>query len=309
VHTFLDVFCDIGRLLKTRLALHPDDTRGVRELMRRDEAQNPYWVTDARDLGHFRVIRNVLTHERGQEYGYPVLVTKRSQERLVGIKQGLQNPVPISRRHKKDVVHVTPSGPLASVLALAYEKQFSPFPVVEAGIFRGLITENEITRWLGRQVAKGRTTIDLAQVEVRAVLREKETDRKGILIFRFVALDVPEAEVMSLFVKRPMLEVVLLTKTGTRDSPIAGGTARPRTRIGRRPATGGQAPARTAFGKAQGCRRRVRTAAVAHHRSAGAHQHQPPRANSASNMQPASTTRHSPTKPSRRSSAWQISAD
>jgi hypothetical protein len=85
-----------------------------------------------------------------------------------------------------------------------------------------MITENEITLWLGSHVRKRGTQVDLDSVEVRGVLRQKESDRRNIPIFRFMPLDAPEAEVMGLFITYPAQEVVLLTKTGKRDAEIEG---------------------------------------------------------------------------------------
>ena len=64
--------------------------------------------------------------------------------------------------------------------------------------------------------------MDLVSAEVRSVLRQKESDRRNIPIFRFMPLDAPEAEVMALFIKHPDQEVVLLTKTGKTDAEIEG---------------------------------------------------------------------------------------
>jgi predicted transcriptional regulator len=183
---------------------------------------NPYWAKDQKDLDHFRQIRNLLTHEQSDKHGFPVVVTKRSHARLAEIKEGLETPVPISRKHKKKVTTIEPDTSLAVVLKVAYEKEFSQLPVVDqGGRFRGLVTENEITRWLGRHVGRKGTTVDLAGVAVKAVLREKEESARR-QIFQFESLEEPETVVMGLFMRHPMLEVVLLTASGTKDSPIEG---------------------------------------------------------------------------------------
>jgi predicted transcriptional regulator len=221
VEEFLSVFSDIESLIKNRLEPPPDSRNTVTRLINDYLERNPYWSRDASELRHLKDIRNFLTHERTQECGYPVAVTRRSLNRLKVIKQTLARPVPISTRHKKHVFSLAPTQSLADVLRIAYEKRFSQFPVVDERQFRGLITENEITRWLGSQ-AKRSTVVDLARVTVRQVLREKEPDRRHDTIFRFCASDVPEAEVMGFFQKHPTLEVVLLTRTGKKDSPIEG---------------------------------------------------------------------------------------
>ena len=64
---------------------------------------------------------------------------------------------------------------LAEILSTAFENGFSQFPVVNGGVFGGLITENEIMRWLGRRAREQKTEINLATVLVRNVLKEKES--------------------------------------------------------------------------------------------------------------------------------------
>lgn len=219
--SFLAVFSDIERLLKDRVSRRGNVKAS--DLIQEYLELNPYWARDHKDLEHFRQIRNFLTHERTHEHGFPVAVTPRSHARLVEIKRGLETAVAISRNHKKKVATIGPNTSLAEVLKTAFEKDFSQFPVVEAGgRFRGLVTENEITRWLGRHVARRGATVDLAGVAVSDILREKEPDRKLIPIFRFERLEGPEPEVMGLFIRHPMLEVVLLTASGTKTAPIEG---------------------------------------------------------------------------------------
>jgi predicted transcriptional regulator len=120
------------------------------------------------------------------------------------------------------VVSLKPTDSLAHALQIAYEKEFSQFPVIDEGRFHGLITENEVTRWLGSQAQKKTKMVNLDAIAVKQVLRQKEPSRRHIPIFRFCGLDVPEAEVMGFFQSHPALEVVLLTKSGKKDTAIEG---------------------------------------------------------------------------------------
>lgn len=111
---------------------------------------------------------------------------------------------------------------LSVVVATAFEKGYSQFPVFDSGRFVGLITENEITRWLGRRAHQNGLAIDLTEVKVRTVLREKDPFKKGVAIFDFVRFDASVEDVMGKFMARPMLEAVLLTRTGNSKSKIEG---------------------------------------------------------------------------------------
>ena len=105
---------------------------------------------------------------------------------------------------------------------MAFENGFSQFPVVTDGRFGGLITENEITRWLGRRVKTHSTELNLAAVTVKMLLQEKDPFLRGIPIFHFERLDAPVEEVMGRFSVEPALEVILLTDSGSKDTPIKG---------------------------------------------------------------------------------------
>ena len=105
---------------------------------------------------------------------------------------------------------------------LAYEKAFSQFPVISNDRFRGMLTENASTRWLGRCAQRGMTQPDMASVRVLEVLQEEERDYRR-QIFCFIRSDRPMDEVMALFALHPMLEMVLLTATGKSGSePLQG---------------------------------------------------------------------------------------
>lgn len=125
-------------------------------------------------------------------------------------------------RFDEVVETVSADDSLGRVVVAAFEKGFSQFPVLSANRFVGLITENEISRWLGRRVKANGSAINLDEAAVKTVLREKDPFRNGIPIFKFVALDTPVVEVMGLFSARPMLESVLLTKSGNRKDKIEG---------------------------------------------------------------------------------------
>jgi CBS domain-containing protein len=220
VAKFLYLYGDIEKLLSRRLKRSLGDRTDVSNLIKIYLDRSPYWGAEAHALDHFRQIRNFLTHEESLEYGYPVVVTQRSVSRLAEIKEGLARQVPIGREHKKTVTHVTPSESLAQVVKLAYAHQYSQFPVLNDGQFLGLITENELTRWLGRHASIHGSVVDLEEVNVNSVLREKEPGRRNSSIFRFVGLDIPEIDVMGMFIREPALEVVLLTSTGRKDSAM-----------------------------------------------------------------------------------------
>ena len=163
-----------------------------------------------------------MTHQRGTACGFPIAVAPSSLHAIREIKEQLLKPEPVSNRYRKSVKTVSPDDSLAGVLALAFENGFSQFPVVNDGRFGGLITENKIIRWLGHRTRSRSVEVNLAAVTVRMLLKEKDPFLQDIQIFHFEKLDVPVEEVMGRFSAEPVLEVVLLTSGGGKDTPIEG---------------------------------------------------------------------------------------
>jgi CBS domain-containing protein len=222
IEDFLHLFADVERALKTKLGHRVNDVTGVRTLIDEYAAKNPYWTEPANRLRNLAEIRNLLTHQRGTACGYPIAVAPSSLYAIREIKEQLLRPEPVSIRYRKSVKTVSPDDSLAGVLALAFENGFSQFPVVNDGRFGGLITENEIIRWMGRRAQVHSVEVNLAAVTVRMVLKEKDPFLRGIPIFHFEKLEAPVEEVMGRFSAEPALEAILLTSGGDKDTPIEG---------------------------------------------------------------------------------------
>lgn len=222
IEDFLHLFSDAESCLKRRLGRGSTDPTAVGRLIDDYERVNPHWSGSAQRLRGLGKIRNLLTHQRGLEQGYPIAVAPRSLEDLRQLVEQLHHPEPVSVRYRKGVVSVSPNVPLAAVLALAFKNGFSQFPVVDETRFCGLITENEIVRWLGRSATVASTEIDLSAVKVRTLLKEKDPFLRDIPIFCFAKPDVPVEEVMGRFSNQPALEAVLLTASGRKDTPLEG---------------------------------------------------------------------------------------
>lgn len=222
IEEFLHLFADAEGWLKRRIGRIATDRTGVGALIDRYAEMNPLWADSANQLRQLAEIRNLLTHQRGLDEGYPVAVAPHSLRVIRGIVRELGHPETVSVRYRKAVTAVSPDDTLAAVLLLAFEHGFSQFPVLQGERFSGLITENEMVRWLGRWTRTATGPVDLAAVCVRAVLKEKDPFLQGVPIFCFAQLDAPVAEVMGRFSAERALEVVLLTASGRKDTPIEG---------------------------------------------------------------------------------------
>ena len=86
------------------------------------------------------------------------------------------------------------------------------------GRFRGLLTENGITRWLAHHVATKLSLVDLEEIHVTEVI-ENEEKRTNCL---FVAQDSRVDDVVGKFSSGELLEAVLVTATGKDSETLLG---------------------------------------------------------------------------------------
>jgi predicted transcriptional regulator len=105
---------------------------------------------------------------------------------------------------------VTPDESLAKVLKRVSQKEYSQFPVYDGDKFRGLLTENGITRWLAHHVSKKMSLVELEEVPIKQVLPEEETRPNWLFVSRNHTVD----EVKGLFAEKELLEAVLITDAG-----------------------------------------------------------------------------------------------
>jgi predicted transcriptional regulator len=222
IEEFLHLFADVELALKKRLGRRSNDPTGTKMLISGYVEKNPYWADSADRLRNLADIRNLLTHQRNTTVGYPIAIAPSSLQGLHEIRDHLLKPEPISDRYRKEVITVSDEDSLEYVLATAFEKGFSQFPVLSDERFGGLITENEIIRWLGHRAKANSVEVNLATVTVKMVLKEKDPFLEGIPIFHFEKLDAPAEEVMGRFSREPALEAVLLTRSGSKHTPIEG---------------------------------------------------------------------------------------
>jgi CBS domain-containing protein len=222
VEEFLDLFCDVEKQLKKILGSIANPHANFGALLSQYEKKNTCWQESARRLRILADIRNILTHGRGLLDGYPIELKPKTLEDLRAIYEYLVRPETVASRYLKEVVTVDSETTLAEVLRLSFENGFSQFPVLSKDRFTGLITENEIVRWMGRKAVAGDHEVDLSAVTVKRLIHDKDPFLKNISVFRFARTSSSVHEVMSKFAIEPALEVVLLTSTGNKTRPIEG---------------------------------------------------------------------------------------
>ncbi len=111
-------------------------------------------------------LRNILTRAKIAEHGYPAVPTMAIVETLDRIYSSLRRPMLAIPAFKRDVETVTPSDSLTSVLGRVRKCNYSQFPVYEGTVFRGLLTENGIIRWLADHLATDLSLVEFDDIKV-----------------------------------------------------------------------------------------------------------------------------------------------
>src|SRR5262249_13019171 len=132
--------------------------------------KHPSWC-DADLLRVIADVRNAIVHGKTEPYRYVAVPTPVLAQSLRVCRDRLINPARAIPTFQRKVERVSVHDDLAKVLTVIKERDYSQFPVYEADKFRGLLTENGITRWLAHHVATKMSLVELEDVPVKEVLQ------------------------------------------------------------------------------------------------------------------------------------------
>lgn len=173
---------------------------------------------DADLLRTIAELRNVIVHTKTEPYRYIAVPTPAIAQNLQACRDRLENPARVIPTFRRKVETVSVDDTLVRVLKVVTQRDYSQFPVYEAERFRGLLTENGITRWLAHHVATKLSLIELDDVPVKQVLQNEETRNN----YQFVAPDMRMDDVSGLFESQELLEAVLITASGKESAKLLG---------------------------------------------------------------------------------------
>jgi predicted transcriptional regulator len=173
---------------------------------------------DGEALRTLASLRNVLVHEKVSSH-YAVIPTPPFVEEIEQLRHRIRHPLLVIPKFRRKVEMVSVNEPLSNILKVIDQRDYSQFPVYDGSVFKGLLTENGITRWLAHYVLKEMSLVELNEVTVRVALREEENARSNT---RFVSKATTVDEVRGLFSKHELLEAVLITSSGTQKEELLG---------------------------------------------------------------------------------------
>lgn len=207
---FLAAYNAIDRHL--REVMQKPNHQGFSSLVREYGSGHPRWMDrEGSHLFAFADLRNVIVHNKVEPYRYLSIPLPEVVQAIEAIRDHLLDPERVIPTFQEEVVIVTPQTPLSAVLRLISERGFSQFPVYERNQFRGLLTENGITRWLAHYRVSTETIVELEDETVERVLAREE-DRRN---WAFVSRDTPVDDVVEMFAAEPLLEALLITHSGS----------------------------------------------------------------------------------------------
>jgi len=185
----------------------------VNQYMEKNHAWN-----DGKLLHMIADLRNVIVHGKKEPYEYAAVPTPAIVRKLELARERLLNPRRAIPTFSHTVEKVSLSESLLSVLKIIEQSNYSQFPAYDHDTFKGLITENGITRWLAKHVSTKSSIVDLGDVTVEQVLPSEETKAS----WTFVRCDTPVDDVKYAFAENKLLEAVLITETGNETEKLMG---------------------------------------------------------------------------------------
>ncbi len=218
INRFIAAYNGIQKQLARELGKDPDE-----QLFRLIDAYagtHRSWAgADGCWLRDIAPLRNVLVHDALPGMPYLAVPLPQVVDRIERILEGLAHPRTAYAAFGRDVLRLDVSTTIAEALRNVREYEYSQFPVYAGGRFRGLLTENGITRWLARISAHPETSIvDLEEQPVGVVLELEETQDS----WRFARRDAPVDKIATLFAVTPLREAVLITHSGCQQEKLLG---------------------------------------------------------------------------------------
>jgi len=163
-------------------------------------------------------VRNAIVHGKTEPYATSPCLPRLWPRHWGACRNRLIKPERAIPKFQRTVEMIYATDSLAEVLKLVHQRDYSQFPVYDGDRFRGLLTENGVTRWLAGHVTGDLALVDLDEVRVRTVLKDEEAPKT----WRFVARDARVDDIVGLFSGNPLLEAVLITPNGKGTEKLVG---------------------------------------------------------------------------------------
>lgn len=185
----------------------------VRRLSRKKDSHIPLFQDDLLQMAQ---LRNAIVHEQISTDFVIAEPNEWAMNRMREIEQALISPEKVLPKFAKKVTGFDINISIKNILAIVARKQYSQFPIYDAGIFKGLITVRGLGIWLAVESSKG----DI-QLEGRKAAELLVSNYKGSN-YQFVGKEATVFQVEEMFVTQVRLEAILITKDGNPNGSLLG---------------------------------------------------------------------------------------
>jgi predicted transcriptional regulator len=187
------------------------------ELISKYKSQKQSWRDDyfLRMMGD---LRNAIVHGNEKKGEYLSVPIPSIVENIERIRDDFKKPEKVFPKFKRDVLKFRIDNSIIDVLKEIKNKNYSQFPILDGEIFKGLLTENGIVRWLAFHGVGKLSLIELEDIFLGDVLGSEEEKENHLFISRESTL----LDAESLFVRKPNLEALLITENGKSVESLMG---------------------------------------------------------------------------------------
>jgi predicted transcriptional regulator len=164
------------------------------------------------NLKQFGYLRNAIVHKKIREDFYIAEPHDRVVEEIERISEILLKPPLALTVASQPVKSYSPSTSLIEILAMMDEKGYSQFPIYEENVFKGLLTDGGIAKWLSRHLNNKTAYLDGVTAADLIPLEKKHS-------VKFLARNSTIYDLEALFEKsfeeNKKLKAILITELGS----------------------------------------------------------------------------------------------
>lgn len=183
------------------------------------EQLKPGMATQMRDLRAYSDLRNALVHERRQRHVYIAYPSEETLAAILQLERRITAPLRVEQKFLQNVISVSPTDSLKTVLAHIRQHEFTQFPVYnDNNKFVGLVTANGLAHWLASYPGDEPGIIEWEQHSVADILAFEE-QRNHV---EFVARKTLVVDVLKRYQDNSALEAVIITHHGKRNEQPLG---------------------------------------------------------------------------------------
>ncbi|WP_042224410.1 CBS domain-containing protein [Oceanobacillus manasiensis] len=214
---FLATFNRVEKEIKALMIYRKDIgfSRSVRILSNSNTVVRRY----SEDLLEYAELRNAIVHNKVDMTHAIAEPHDSVVERIELIEKAFSEPLKVMPAFSRAVYTFKENDPLDKLLAVIREKGISKFPIYKESVFKGLLTQKGITRWLAENLNASHSV--MKETKLQEVLTFQTIDN-----YQFISQDTTQNDALEYFRgnigEGSRLEALLITKSGASEEKLIG---------------------------------------------------------------------------------------